>query len=102
MVFQICMCCFYYTSNTINLITTSVDASVGIVEHAIFVPDVVDGRAPTRGVIFAKHVAQITKQQGRYPVGHGLSPLVIRSRGTESASLSYTRIQGKLQQDAAC
>src|ERR1700758_1271302 len=69
------MCCFYHTSNTINLVTASVDASVGIVEHTIFIPDVVDGRAPTHGVIFAKDVAQITKQQGRYAVGHGLSPL---------------------------
>src|ERR1700757_454750 len=78
------MCCFYHTSNTINLVTASVDASVGIVEHTIFIPDVVDGRAPTHGVIFAKYVAQITKQQGRYAVGHGRSPLVIRSRGSES------------------
>src|SRR5258708_36143702 len=82
------MCCFYHTGNTINLVTASVDASVGIVEHTIFIPDVVDGRAPTHGVIFAKYVAQITKQQGRYAVGHGLSPLVIRSRGRKSASLS--------------
>src|SRR5258708_35845391 len=82
------MCCFNHTSNTINLVTASVDASVGIVEHTIFIPDVVDCRAPTHGVIFAKYVAQITKQQGRYAVGHGLSPLVIRSRGRKSASLS--------------
>src|SRR5436309_9086535 len=69
------MGCFYQTSNTVNLVTATVDASVGIVEHTIFIPDVVDGRAPTHGVIFAKYVAQITKQQGRYAVGHGLSPL---------------------------
>src|SRR5216684_8455299 len=82
------MCCFYYTSNTINLVAASVDASLRIVEHTILMPDVVDGRAPTHRVIFAKYVAQITKQQGRYAVGHDLSPLVIRSRGRESASLS--------------
>jgi hypothetical protein len=35
------------------------------------------------GVIFAKYVAQITKQQGRYAVAHVLSPLVIRSGGKE-------------------
>ena len=69
------MCCFYHTSNAINLVTASVDASVGIVEHTIFIPDVVDGRAPTHGVIFAKDVAQITKQLGQYAVGHDLSPL---------------------------
>src|SRR5712671_7884249 len=67
------MGCFYHTSNTLNLVTASVDASVGIVEHTIFIPDVVDGRATTHGVIFAEYVAQITKQQGRYAVGHGLS-----------------------------
>jgi hypothetical protein len=36
------MCCFYHTGNTINLVTASVDASVGIVEHTIFIPDVVE------------------------------------------------------------
>jgi hypothetical protein len=82
------MCRFYHTGNTINLVTASVDASVGIVEHTIFIPDVVEGRAPTHGVIFAKHVAQIAKQQGRDAVGHGLSPLVVRCRGTELAWLS--------------
>ena len=46
LVFEIWMCCFYHTSNTINLVTTSVDASIGIVEHTIFIPDVVDGGAP--------------------------------------------------------
>jgi hypothetical protein len=75
LVFEIWMCCFYHTSNAINLVTASVDASVGIVEHTIFIPDVVDGRAPTHGVIFAKYVAQITKQQSRHAVGHDLSPL---------------------------
>src|SRR5579863_5416350 len=69
------MCCFYHASNTINLVTASVDASVGIVEHTIFMPDLVDCSATTHRVIFAKYVAQISKQQGRYAVGHGLSPL---------------------------
>jgi hypothetical protein len=32
--------------------------------------DLVDCSATTHGVIFAKYVAQITKQQGRYAVGH--------------------------------
>src|SRR5579864_658570 len=73
------MCCFYHTSNTINLVTASVDASLRIVEHTILMPDVVDGRAPTHGVIFAKYVAQITKQQGRYAVGHDLSPFGLRN-----------------------
>src|SRR5579864_885284 len=94
------MCCFYHTSNTINLVTASVDASVGIVEHTIFIPDVVDGRAPTHGVIFAKYVPQITKQQGRYAVGHDLSPLAIRSRGRNRPRCLDARVEGKLQRDA--
>src|SRR5258708_29096805 len=88
------MRCFYYTSNTINLVTASVDASVGIVEHTVLIPDVVDGRAPTHGVIFAKYVAQITKQQGRYAVGHGLSPLGTRaslSRCTHRSKVAARR-----------
>src|SRR5579864_4694892 len=59
LVFEIWVGCFYHTSNAINLVTASVDASLGIVEHTIFIPNVVDGRATTRGVIFAKYVAQI-------------------------------------------
>src|SRR2546427_3823069 len=82
------MCCFYHTSNTINLVTATKYTAFGVMEYTIFVPDLVDCSATTHGVIFAKYVAQITKQQGRYAVGHGLSPLVIRSRGRESASLS--------------
>src|SRR5580700_1984531 len=82
------MCCFYHTSNTINLVTASVDASFRIVEHTVFIPDVVNGRAPTHRVIFAKYVAQITKQQCRYAMGHGLSPVVIKSQGRELVSLS--------------
>jgi hypothetical protein len=90
------MCCFYHTSNTINLVTASVDASVGIVEHTIFIPDFVDGRATARGVIFAKYVTQITKQQGRYAVGHGLSPLGNR------ASLSRCMHRRKVAAKPAC
>ena len=32
-------------------------------------------RAPTRGVVFTEDVVKIAGQQGRYAVGHGLSPL---------------------------
>src|ERR1700687_543871 len=63
-------------------------AAFWVIEDRIFMKDLVDCSATTHGVIFTKYVAQITKQQGRYAVGHGLSPLVIRSRGRESASLS--------------
>jgi hypothetical protein len=48
-------------------------------EHAIFAEDLVDGRAPTRGVSFTEDVVKIAGQQGRYAVGHGLSPLGMES-----------------------
>jgi hypothetical protein len=80
------MCCFYHTSNTINLVTASIDASIGIVEHTILIPDVVDCSAPTHGVIFAKYVAQITKQQSRYAVGHRV--LLFRSQAASQPTLA--------------
>src|SRR5579864_5935997 len=82
------MSCFDHTSNTINLVTATKYTAFGVIEYCVFVKDLVDCSATTHGVIFAKYVAQITKQQGRYAVGHGLSPLVIKSRGRELASLS--------------
>src|SRR6266849_6540934 len=69
------MCCFYHTSNTINLVSATKYTAFWVIEYCIFMKDLVDCSATTHGVIFAKYVAQITKQQGRYAVGHGLSPL---------------------------
>jgi len=37
-------------------------AAVGIVEKAIFGPKLVDGRAPTSGVVFTKDIAKISDQ----------------------------------------
>ncbi len=53
----------------IDLVAATVDAS-GLVEHAIFGKDLVDGRASTRGVVFTEDVVKIAGQQGRYAVGH--------------------------------
>src|SRR5579864_5284220 len=86
------MCCFYHTSNTINLVTASVDASLRIVEHTILMPDVVDGRATTHGVIFAKYVAQITEQQGRYAVGHDLPRCTHRRKVAARRSVLIVQI----------
>src|SRR4029077_17612860 len=63
--------------DAIDLVAPTVDALAGIVEHAIFGEDLVDGRAPTRGIIFTEDVVKIAGQQGRYAVGHSLSPLDI-------------------------
>src|SRR3979411_2267490 len=69
------MCCFCHTSNTINLVTATKYTAFWVIEYCVFVKDLVDCSATTHGVIFAKYVVQITKQQGRYAVGHGLFPL---------------------------
>jgi hypothetical protein len=63
--------------DAIDRVAAPVDAAVGIVEHAIFGPELVDGRAPARGVAFTEDVAKIADQQRRYAVGHGLSPFGI-------------------------
>src|SRR6202140_2813201 len=55
----------------IDLVAASVDASLGIVEHAIFREDFVNCRAPTRRVVLTEDVVKNAGQQGRYPVGHG-------------------------------
>src|SRR5439155_25479419 len=65
------------TRNAIDLVAATVDALAGIVEHAIFGVDLVDGPAPTRGVVFTEDLVKIAGQQGRYAVRHGLSPLDI-------------------------
>src|SRR6266446_4127863 len=51
--------------DAIDLVVAPVDAP-GLVEHAILGEDLVDGRAPTRGVVFTEDVVKIAGQQGRY------------------------------------
>ena len=70
MVFEIWMCGLYHTSNTFNLVTATKYTAFGVMEYCVFVKDLIDCSATTHGVAFAKYVAQITKQQGRYAVGH--------------------------------
>ncbi|HUE57311.1 MAG TPA: hypothetical protein VMO76_15860 [Candidatus Udaeobacter sp.] len=45
--------------DTIDLVAATNGALAGIVEHAIFGPEFVDGRAPTRGIVFTEDVAKI-------------------------------------------
>jgi hypothetical protein len=45
--------------DTINLVATTVDTRFGIIEHAIFGPDLVDSRAPTRGIVLTEDVLKI-------------------------------------------
>ena len=51
--------------DAIDLVAATVNTP-GLVEHAIFGEDLVDGRAPTRGIAFTEDVMKITGQQGRY------------------------------------
>jgi hypothetical protein len=55
-------------------LVAATEYAVAVVVRGVFVEDLVDGRAPTRGVNFTEHVVEIADQQGRYAVGHGLSP----------------------------
>src|SRR5207245_11155099 len=65
------------TRDAIDLVAATVDARFGVVEHAFFGPDLVDGCAPARGVVFTENVAKIADQQGRNTEGHASSPLDI-------------------------
>src|SRR6266550_6349663 len=48
-----------HTCDAVDLVAATVGAAGGVIEHAIFVVDLVDGRATTRGVDFAEDVAEI-------------------------------------------
>src|SRR5690348_9242827 len=76
--------------DAIDLVAATVDAP-RLVEHAIFGEDLVDGRAPTPGVVFTEDVVKITCQQGRYAVGHSLSPLFFAVLGEMSRNLFRLR-----------
>src|SRR5258707_13752631 len=89
------------TRNAIDFIPAAVDARFGIIEHAIIGPELVDGRAPARGVVFTEYVLKITGQQGRDAVGHGLSPLVIVVRLEISRRAAALASTPKIEQDFA-
>src|SRR5258706_16006702 len=57
--------------DSIDLVAAAVDASLGIVEHAIFGEDFVNRRAPARRVVLTEDVVKIAGQQGRCAVEHG-------------------------------
>jgi hypothetical protein len=48
--------------DTINLVAATVDTRFWVVEHSIFGPELVDSRAPTRGIVFTEDVAKISDQ----------------------------------------
>src|SRR5258706_10185744 len=67
--------CLDRARDTIDRVAATDGALAGIVEHAIFGPELVDGCAPTRGIVFTEDVVKIAGQQGCYTIGHDLSPL---------------------------
>jgi hypothetical protein len=70
LILEIRMGCFDHASNTIDLVTATKYTAFGVIENGVFVKDLVDCSATAHGVILAKYIAQITKQQDRYAVGH--------------------------------
>jgi hypothetical protein len=48
--------------DAIDLVTSTIDSLAGFVEYAIFSEDLVDGRAPARGVVFTEDVVKIAGQ----------------------------------------
>jgi hypothetical protein len=65
------------TCDTINLVAATVDTRFWVVEPPIFGPELVDSRAPTRGIVFTEDVLKIAGQQGRYAIGHNGSVFTI-------------------------
>src|SRR5712671_3377075 len=48
--------------DAIDLVAATNGTLARIVEHAIFGPELVDGRSPARGIVFTKDVAKISDQ----------------------------------------
>src|SRR5580692_7330189 len=63
-----------HARDAVDRVAATMSAAVRVVEHAIFVVDLVNDRATARRVVFAEGVAKIAKYQGRIAVRHGLSP----------------------------
>src|SRR4029077_6713380 len=79
LILKVRMSSFDHARDAVDLVAATVGAAVGVVEHAIFVVELVNGRAPARGVFFAEDVAKIAKYQGRCAVGHGFFLVVSSS-----------------------
>src|SRR5258708_21660213 len=57
--------------DSIDIVAASVDASLGIVEHAIFREDFVNCRAPPRRVVLTEDGGKVACQQARHALDHG-------------------------------
>jgi len=54
--------------DAVDLVAATIDSLTGVVEHAIFGVELLNGRAPARGVVFTEDFLKIPSQQGRYAV----------------------------------
>src|SRR5258705_4197287 len=54
--------------DAVDLVAATIDSLTGVVEHAIFGVELLNGRAPARGVVFPEDFLKIASQQGRYAV----------------------------------
>src|SRR5260221_6720564 len=64
-----------HARDAVDLVAAAVNAAFRVVEASVFVEDLIDRDASTHGINLTEHVVEIAKQQGRYSVGHGFSPL---------------------------
>ena len=48
--------------DAVDLVAATLDTAGGVVKHAIFGEDLVDGRAPTHAVAFTEDVVEIARQ----------------------------------------
>src|SRR5580692_6886259 len=63
-----------HARDAVDLVAATVGTRVRVVEHAIFVVELVNGGAATCGVDFAEDIVKTADYQGRCAIGHGLSP----------------------------
>jgi hypothetical protein len=70
---------FDRAGDAVDFVAASKGAFTRVVEHAILVPELVEGDAAARWVVFPEDIGKIADEQGRYAVGHDLSPSVLRN-----------------------
>src|SRR5258706_16369053 len=59
--------------DTVDFVTAAMRAAVRVVEHTIFVPDLVDRLPPAYRIDLGKHITKVAKQQGRFTGRHDAS-----------------------------
>src|SRR5260221_7463309 len=59
--------------DAVDFVAAAMSAAVRVVEHTVFVPDLVDSLPPADRIDLGKHITKVAKHQGRYTVGHDTS-----------------------------